>query len=214
MIGLRTGELTHIVLLGAHCDDLAIGMGGTLLHICESNPGLQVTAYIATGGDTLRHAEEEAALAALCPGAHLTVRVDQFADGYLPSHFPELKRALHEVAATTGDAELVFCPTREDRHQDHRTLAELTPTVFRDHLLLHYEIIKWEADLPQPQLYVPLSEEIATAKAAAITTPYPSQQAKDWFSARTFLALAAVRGVQARSSYAEAFVIDKALLTL
>ena len=106
----------------------------------------------------------------------------------------------------------MFGPYRGDAHQDHRVLAELLPTEFRDHLILGYEILKWESDPPRPTLFHPLATEVAEEKARLLLKHYPSQAARDWFDEESFLGLSRIRGVQCRSRHAEAFVMEKAML--
>jgi len=145
MIPLSTGVLTEIAVVAAHCDDIAIRMGGTLLTLCRNGPGLRVRGLVLSGGDTEREAEELDALAAFCPGADAEVMVLDIPDGRAPAHWERIKTHLREFrGACTPD--VVF--GRDDAHQDHRLLAELLSTEFRDHLLLGYEVLKWEADKP------------------------------------------------------------------
>ncbi|APU23839.1 PIG-L deacetylase family protein [Actinoalloteichus sp. GBA129-24] len=208
MRGLRLTDVREIAILGAHCDDIAIGAGGTLLNLCRSVPGLRVTAMVLTGADTAREVEEKSALTAFCPGARLDLRVLSLPDGRVPAHWQAVKDAL-EILRTDCDPDLVIGPAPHDQHQDHRVLATLVPTVFRDHLVLGYEILKWDADLAQPSVYLPMTESVAKAKAELLVEHYPSQGTRSWFDAETFLALAKVRGVQSRSTHAEAFFTNK-----
>ncbi len=213
MIELVPGARREIAVLGAHCDDIAIGMGGTLLTLVRANPGIRVRALVLTGAGTAREAEERAALAAFCAGADLTVTVLGFPDGRTPEHWGEVKTAVAQFRRTT-EPDVVFAPQRRDAHQDHRLLAELVPTEFRDHLVLGYEILKWETDTPQPHLFSPLTSDIADAKVRLLHEHYPSQVGWDWFDEASFLALSRLRGVQCRHTDAEAFVLEKALLGL
>jgi LmbE family N-acetylglucosaminyl deacetylase len=128
----RLGEL---VLLGAHCDDIPIGAGGTVLTLCRSHPGLRVRALVLSGGGTPRETEERAALAAFCPGADLEVTVLDMPDGRLPTHWEWAKERLEDFRRRC-EPDLVLAGHRGDDHQDHRELARLVPTVFRDHLAL------------------------------------------------------------------------------
>jgi LmbE family N-acetylglucosaminyl deacetylase len=149
VLSLLPERLDRIQLLGAHCDDIAIGAGGSLLELCRAHPGVAVSALVLTGGGSLREEEERAALAAFCPGANLDVTVLDLPDGRVPTRWERAKGALEEVRAH-GEPDLVLAPSPHDAHQDHRTLAKIAPTVFRDHLTLGYEILKWESDLAQP----------------------------------------------------------------
>lgn len=213
VIELHVGAIDEIALLAAHCDDIAIGMGGTLLTLSGRRPGLRVRALVLTGAGTERESEERSALAALTPGADLKVSVLGFPDGRIPEHWNAVKEALAAFRRESRAA-VVFAPQRADAHQDHRMLATLAPTEFRDHLLLGYEIIKWETDTPVPTVFHPLSDETARAKAELIEAHYLSQCPHDWCDQETFLALARIRGVQCRHRYAEGFVLEKATINL
>ncbi|MCV7178483.1 PIG-L deacetylase family protein [Mycolicibacterium sphagni] len=210
---LSTGAVSEIAVVGAHCDDIAIGMGGTLLSLCADNAGLRVHALVLSGGGTEREAEERAALDAFCRGASLNVTVLNLPDGRAPAHWEAVKMALHDFRQTCDPA-IVFGPQRHDAHQDHRLLAELVPTEFRDHINLGYEILKWETDTPQPNVFVPLAFGVAEEKARLLCKYYQSQVMHDWFDEEAFLGLTRLRGVQCRSRHAEAFTAEKISLRL
>ncbi|MFF4774468.1 PIG-L deacetylase family protein [Microtetraspora fusca] len=213
MIALRPGPLTRIAALAAHCDDIAIGAGGTLLTICAARPGLRVDALVLSGGGTEREEEERAALAAFCPGADLRLTVGKLPDGRLPAHWEEAKAAVEELRAC-GDPDLLLAPNRADAHQDHRGLAELVPTAFRNHLALGYEIAKWDGDLGRPSIYQPLADEVAEEKVALLLRHYPSQRHRPWYDREAFLGLARLRGIECHARYAEAFHVTKLTLDL
>lgn len=208
---LSPGSIGEIALLAAHCDDIAIGAGGTLLTLAESNPGLTVHALVLTGGGSAREVEEKAALESFLPGAEVHLTVTDIPDGRSPAYWDAAKDTLARFRRTC-DPDVVFGPQRHDAHQDHRQLAELAPTEFRDHAIFGYEILKWESDLPTPTFYSPLSENIARRKSDLLHSGYPSQTDKDWFDAEAFLGLARIRGVQCKSRYAEAFVVEKTVI--
>ncbi|GAB3133872.1 PIG-L family deacetylase [Tsukamurella serpentis] len=210
---LETGPLSEIAVLGAHCDDIAIGMGGTLLQLSQANRGLRVRAFVGSGGGTEREQEERAALAAFTPEAQLHVTVYDLPDGRAPGHWERAKDQLAQFRRSCAP-DLVFAPHRGDAHQDHRQLAELVPTEFRDHLILGYEILKWETDTPRPTVFNPLSAYAAMAKARLLGEHYPSQVGRDWFDDESFLGLARLRGIQCRATYAEGFVLEKAIVRL
>ncbi len=172
MIRLGAGRLERVVAVGAHCDDIAIGAGGTLLTLCRAHPGLRVDALVLSGGGTEREQEEQQALAAFCPGADLRLTVDKLPDGKLPAHWAEAKAAVEELRART-EPDLVLAPRTEDAHQDHRGLAKLMTTAFRDHLVLGYEIVKWDGDLGRPVVYQPLAPETAEDKVRLLQEHYP-----------------------------------------
>jgi LmbE family N-acetylglucosaminyl deacetylase len=211
VLSLLPERLDRMLLLGAHCDDIAIGAGGALLELCRAHPGVMVTALVLTGGGSLREEEERAALAAFCPGAKLDVMVLDLPDGRVPTRWERAKLALEELR-THGEPDLVLAPSAHDAHQDHRTLAELVPTVFRDHLTLGYEILKWDGDLAQPTAYLPLAEPVLREKIAKLHEHYGSQRDRVWFDAETFGGLARIRGVQCGARYAEAFHVEKLVL--
>jgi LmbE family N-acetylglucosaminyl deacetylase len=211
VLSLLPERLDRMLLLGAHCDDIAIGAGGALLELCRSHPGVVVSALVLTGGGSLREEEERAALTAFCPGAQLDVTVLDLPDGRVPTRWERAKLALEELR-THGEPELIFAPSPLDAHQDHRTLAELVPTAFRDHLILGYEILKWDGDLAQPGVYLPLGEPVLREKIAKLHEHYGSQRDRSWFDAEVFGGLARVRGVQCHARYAEAFHVAKMVL--
>jgi len=211
MLSLLPERLDRMTLLGAHCDDIAIGAGGTLLELCRAHPGVTVTAMVLTGGGSLREEEERAALAAFCPGAKLEVIVHDLPDGRVPVRWERAKQAVEELRRS-GEPDLVLGPSAHDAHQDHRTLAKIIPTVFRDHLALGYEILKWESDLSQPTVFLPLAEPVLREKIAKLHEHYGSQRDRTWFDHETFAGLARVRGVQCHARYAEAFHVSKLVL--
>jgi len=217
MRALVPDVLDELVLLAAHCDDIAIGAGGTVLTLCRAHrdPGaarpLRVRALVLSGGGTPREDEERAALNAFCPGADLAVTVLDMPDGRLPHHWQWAKEQL-EAFRRTCEPDLVLAGHRGDDHQDHRELARLVPTVFRDHLALGYEILKAEPDLAQPPLLLPLESDVVDEKCRLLWEHYPSQRARGWFDDETFRGLARVRGVQGGVRYAEGFHLTRALL--
>nr|WP_218844213.1 PIG-L family deacetylase [Naumannella cuiyingiana] len=210
---MRPGPLARVAVLGAHCDDIAIGAGGSLLTLCRANPGVIIDALVLSGAGTEREAEERAALAAFCPGAELRLTVADLPDGRMPG---EWARAKSLVAAhrRTGDPDLVLAPQRRDAHQDHRLLAELVGQEYRDHLVLGYEIVKYETDLPTVSVHVALEPTVVGEKIALITEHYPSQHGRSWFDDEAFRAVLRIRGVQAQARHAEGFVLEKAVLDL
>ncbi|MGH3565079.1 MAG: PIG-L deacetylase family protein [Pseudonocardia sp.] len=211
MLSLLPERLDRMLLLGAHCDDIAIGAGGALLELCRAHPGVIVTALVLTGGGSLREEEERTALEAFCPGVCLEVTVLDLPDGRVPTRWERAKLALEEIRVHVNP-DLIFAPALHDAHQDHRTLAKLVPTAFRDHLTLGYEILKWDGDLSQPTAYLPLAEPVIRDKIAKLHQHYGSQRDRSWFDADVFGGLARVRGHQCNARYAEAFHLSKLVL--
>ncbi|MFD8419714.1 PIG-L deacetylase family protein [Streptomyces sp. NPDC059466] len=213
MIRLGAGRLDRIVAVGAHCDDIAIGAGGTLLTLCLARPGVRVDALVLSGGGGEREQEERAALTAFCPGADLRLTVLKLPDGRMPAHWDEAKAAVEELRLRT-EPDLVLAPRTDDAHQDHRGLARLLPTAFRDHLVLGYEIVKWDGDLGRPAVYQPLTPEAAEEKVRLLEEHYPSQRHRSWYDREAFLGLARIRGIECNARYAEAFAVTKLMLDL
>lgn len=204
-------SLNSVAVIGAHCDDIAIGIGATLMEITRDNPDVVIHALVLTGGGTHREVEEKNAFAALCPATDVRLTIADLPDSRLPDHWGEAKQQLAEFRRDC-QPDMVFGPQRNDFHQDHRLVAELIPTEFRDHLVLSYEIVKWESDLLNPTLYLPIPSATARRKTELLSECYPSQSDRDWFDNEVFLGLMRVRGVQCRSRYAEAFTVEKAVL--
>jgi LmbE family N-acetylglucosaminyl deacetylase len=170
-------------------------------------------AFVATSTPE-RSAESRAALADLVAPAQIDIQIAELRDTRLPADFDALKDHLGAQAAQPWD--LVLCPHADDAHQDHALIGRLAPTAFRNHLILRYEIPKWDGDLGslRPNLYVPLSPERMQRKWAVLDEHYSSQRSRDWWDYETVSALARLRGVECRSAYAEAFRVDKMTLGL
>lgn len=206
------GRPISVLAVGAHPDDIEIGAGGTLLTLAETRPGLAVH-YVVLTGTPDRHAEARDAAAAFLPGADLTVELHDLPEGRLPAAWAQAKDTLEEVAQRDRP-DLIIAPSTNDAHQDHRTVAEILPTVFRDALYLAYEIPKWDGDLGRPSLYSPLSADVAQRKVELLHKCFPSQRHRDWWDDEVFLGLARLRGMECRAPYAEAFTCTKGLLGL
>jgi LmbE family N-acetylglucosaminyl deacetylase len=211
MIALTPVSLDSVAVIGAHCDEIAIGAGATLIEIGRYKPDVVVHALVLTGGGTDREVEEKNAFAAICPSTDVRLTVADLPDGQLADHSEMVRQHLAEFRRDC-QPNMVLGPQRGDHHQDHGLVAELIPTEFPDHLVLGYEILKWESDLPNPTLYLPIPSETAHQKTRLIAQCYPSQSGRGWFDDEAFLGLMRVRGVQCRARYAEAFTVEKAIL--
>lgn len=209
-LDLRGGPC-HVVALGAHPDDIEIGCGGTLLRLAETVPHLTAELVIATGS-AQRVEEAHQAAALFLPGCDVRVTTADLPDGRLPTRWEQVKDLLEDVARRRSP-DLLLTPDPADAHQDHRTVAEIVPTVWRDHLVLRYEIPKWDGDLGRPTHYVPLSAEAMREKVHRLHKAFPSQVGRDWFDEETFTGLARLRGMECRAPYAEAFSVAKVALT-
>lgn len=213
MTAMNMGEVSSVALVGAHCDDVAIGAGATLLQLTRRNPRIVVNALVLSGANTEREVEEKNAFAAMCGTAEVRLTVADLPDGGLPGHWGKVKQRLAQFRRSC-EPDLVIGPQRGDAHQDHRLLAELIPTEFRGHLTLGYEILKWESDLPTPNVYQTVPADVAAAKVALLHECYASQTERPWFDEEAFLGLMRIRGVQCRNRYAEGFVAEKTVLNI
>lgn len=198
-----------ILCLGAHSDDIEIGCGGTILRLAHQYPNC-VFHWVVFSADGVRAAEAQHA-AALFAGTK-AVRgplLKSFKDGFLPFVGVEVKAIFEELKVISPD--IIFTHNRKDAHQDHRLVAELTWNTFRDHLILEYEIPKYDGDLGQPSLFVPLETGLCEKKVRYIMDAFQSQHSKRWFRPDTFLSLMRLRGMEcnAPSGYAEAFYCRK-----
>jgi LmbE family N-acetylglucosaminyl deacetylase len=209
VLGAPGAPLT-ILCLGAHCDDVEIGCGGTLLRLLAERPGSTVH-FVALASTPERERETRAAAGELLDGAsHREITVKAFRDGYFPFVGAEIKEFLEELKRGVRP-DLILTHDRRDRHQDHRFVAELTWNTFRDHLIAEYEIPKYEGDLATPNLYVPLTQADAQRKIGVLMRSFKSQARRSWFRPETFEALLRLRGIEcnAPEGFAEGFHVSK-----
>lgn len=203
----------QILCLGAHSDDIEIGCGGSILRLAEMYPNCAFH-WVVFSAIGVREAEARQAAAQFVPGDRLRgPHLKTFADGFMPFSGAEVKRAFEELKQIVNP-DLIFTHNRKDSHQDHRLLAELTWNTFRDHLILEYEIPKYDGDMGQPSLFVPLSLDQCEKKIRYLIDSFQSQGQKRWFEPETFRALMRLRGMECNSSsgYAEAFYSRKLIL--
>lgn len=205
------GRQPSVLAIGAHPDDIEIAAGGTLLSLAERHPGLHVR-YVLMTGTPERQLEARAAARAFTPGADLEVETHDLPDGRLPAVWGQVKEIM-AVLARSVRPDVILAPSPGDAHQDHRIVAEIVPTAFRDQLCLAYEVPKWDGDLTRPSTYFPLTDEIARRKVELLDKCYPSQHGRDWWDEETFLALARLRGMECRARYAEAFTCAKLVIS-
>jgi LmbE family N-acetylglucosaminyl deacetylase len=203
------GTRLSVLAIGAHPDDIEIGAGGLLLRLADSKPRVR---YVVLTGSEERHREASNAARAFNPQAQLDVELFDMPEGRLPAAWSDVKEILERVARSFSP-DLIVAPAAGDAHQDHRTTGEIVPTVFRDHLYFAYEVPKWDGDMPRPNTYVPLTDEVALRKAELLDKCFPSQRARDWWGEETFMALARLRGMECRARYAEAFTCSKLIVS-
>jgi LmbE family N-acetylglucosaminyl deacetylase len=203
-------RVRHVLALGSHSDDIEIGCGATVLSFTRTHPEVQVT-WVVLGAEGTR--EREARTSAerfLSSASHSEVVVHGFRDGYFPYIGGEVKDVFEELKSRV-EPDLIFTHARQDLHQDHRLVCELTWNTWRDHFILEYEIPKYDGDLGTPNVFVPVSAELAREKARLVLEAFQTQSAKHWFDEELFLGLMRARGMEGRSpsGYAEAFTCRK-----
>jgi LmbE family N-acetylglucosaminyl deacetylase len=216
MLALRLSDPPgplHVLCIGAHSDDIEIGCAATLLTLAERGYQLRVTWVVLSARDERAAEAKRSALALLGEPANVEVELAAFRDSYFPAEFESLKRHLGELRQRV-DPDVVFSHCLDDRHQDHRLVAELTWQAWRDHLILEYEIPKYEGDLGRPNVYVPVSRHSGQRKVDHLLANFGTQRSKGWFNAGTFDALMRLRGIECRASdgLAEAFIARKIVL--
>jgi LmbE family N-acetylglucosaminyl deacetylase len=207
-LNISDGPL-HVLCLGAHPDDIEIGCGGTLLGLAE-RPDARFTAMVLTGSGE-REDETTQAMQEFTPGAD--THFAHLVDGRLPTQWEDAKNALEELAASCRP-DVVLAPRTDDAHQDHRLVGDLASTVWRDALILHYEIPKWDGDLGSPHHFVAVPDDRARRKVELLNKYFPSQVSRDWWDDEMFLGLMRLRGMECRARYAEAFYCTKMLVDL
>jgi LmbE family N-acetylglucosaminyl deacetylase len=202
-----------LLVLGAHADDIEIGCGGTILRLAEMVPSAHVH-WIVLSGDGERGAEAEAsATDSLGDFASSKVAIERFRDGFFPYDGGAVKEYF-ETLKTEVSPDLVLTHQRADLHQDHRLVCELTWNTFRDQLVLEYEVPKWDGDFGSPNVFVPISEELAERKVQTLLRHFSSQRDKAWFTKDLFYATLRLRGMEsnAASGLAEGFYGRKVVL--
>jgi LmbE family N-acetylglucosaminyl deacetylase len=202
-----------VLCLGAHSDDIEIGCGGTILTLLERHAQVSVRWVVFSATAERAREARECAAAFLARAGERQVVVKGYRDGFFPFQGAQIKDDF-EALKREFSPDLVLTHYRDDRHQDHRLISDLTWNTFRDHLVLEYEIPKYDGDLGQPNLFIPLTESICTRKVQTLLENFRSQRAKQWFDEATFLAILRLRGMEANSPtrYAEAFYCRKAVL--
>jgi LmbE family N-acetylglucosaminyl deacetylase len=208
MFKLSLQPARRILCLGAHSDDIEIGAGGALLELTEGRSDLQVCWVVFSApGD--RAAEANAsANDFLSSVPNREIKVGSFRESYFPDEWTRIKEWIEEIKAEF-DPELVFTHFRNDRHQDHRVLSDLSWNTFRNHLILEYEILKYDGDLGQPNLFIPLSERSAQRKVDLLLKHFQTQTTKHWFTGDSFEAMHRLRGIECAMPRAEAFYCRK-----
>ena len=204
------GKVRRILCLGAHSDDIEIGVGGTLLKLAQQSPDLDIWWIVFSAPGQRAEEARQSADEFLSGVARREVKIGSFRESYFPSEWPSIKD-WYEQISLKFDPEIVFTHCRDDRHQDHRVLSDLAWNTFRNHLILEYEILKYDGDLGQPNLFIPLSEKLANRKVDLLLKHFQTQSTKHWFTRDTFDAMHRIRGIECASATgrAEAFYCRK-----
>jgi LmbE family N-acetylglucosaminyl deacetylase len=204
------GSVRRILFLGAHSDDNEIGAGGTLLKLLAEGSNLEVLWVVFSAPGPRAEEARKSAEEFLSGVSQHQIRIGSFRESYFPTDWSAIKEYFEEIK-TELDPDVIFTHYRHDRHQDHRVLSDLCWNTFRNHLILEYEILKYDGDLGQPNVFIPLSEEIAHRKINLLLKHFQSQSTKHWFTRDTFEAIHRIRGIECASSTgrAEAFYCRK-----
>ncbi|HZP07502.1 MAG TPA: PIG-L deacetylase family protein [Terracidiphilus sp.] len=205
-LNIHKNDRLNVLCLGAHSDDIEIGCGGTILRLIEEYPNCRLywVVFSATG---VRKAEAERGADLFAGSSRLEkLLLKEYPDGFMPFAGAEIKSTFEEMKKIVSP-DVVFTHNRKDAHQDHRLLSDLTWNTFRNHCVLEYEIPKYDGDLGQPNIFVPLKDGTRRTKVEHLMETFQSQRSKAWFQESTFFALMRLRGMEcnAASGYAEAF---------
>ena len=209
----KQGTSLNVLCVGAHCDDIEIGCGGSVLKLIESYPSSEFTWVVLSSDDQRREEAEQSAADFLAGTRKKKVIIKLFRDGFFPFIGGDIKEYF-EFLKRDVNPDLIFTHLRSDLHQDHRLVSELTWNTFRDHLILEYEVPKYDGDLGTPNVFVHLEERHCQKKLTNIMTHFQSQAGNQWFTEETFRAILRLRGIEsnATSRYAEAFYCRKQVL--
>jgi LmbE family N-acetylglucosaminyl deacetylase len=211
---LPRNQSPKMLFLGAHSDDIEIGCGGTVIELLRQYPGAHVHWIVLSAVGARAGEARRAARLLLRGAAQRTVIVKEFRESYFPSEYPAIKSFFEEIKrAVTPD--VVFVHSRDDLHQDHRVLGELAWNTFRDHVILEYEIPKFDGGLGSPSVFIPLRAATARRKVDILMKVFGTQRSKRWFTPETFRGLMRLRAIEcnAPDGWAEAFYSRKLVLS-
>ena len=205
--------LQRLLAIGAHSDDIEIGCAGTVMRLLRHNPGIEVWWMVLSAHGDRRQEAQSSAEAMLSTVTRHSIVIHSFRDGFLPYEGAAVKEQFEHVKAHF-QPDLILTHSGHDAHQDHRIVSELTWNTFRDHLILEFEIPKYDGDFGSPNFFVPLEEELVEKKIEHLSRSFPSQRAKRWFGSDLFRSVLRLRGMEcnAPSLYAEAFYSRKVVV--
>jgi LmbE family N-acetylglucosaminyl deacetylase len=211
----RPSQELSVLCLGAHADDIEIGCGGTLFQLLSERSRVRIHWMVLSAEGVRAREARRSASRILRRAAGHHVEIMAFRDGFLPYEATAVKEAFEQLKRVVKP-DLVFTHFRDDRHQDHRLVSDLTWNTFRDHLILEYEVPKYDGDLGHPNFFVPLGAAARRQKLSLLKTAFPSQAGRPWYSESTFDAVLRLRGIEsgAPEGYAEAFHCRKQIVSL
>lgn len=213
MLTLLPKDLNTVLCIGAHCDDIEIGCGATMLQLADQRPDLTFYWVVLASNPVRAQEAQRSAALFLNNAKHKTVVVKEFRNGYFPYLGAQLKEYFEQLKTLVAP-DLIFTHYSADLHQDHRVVAELTWNTFRNHFILEYEIPKYDGGLGSPNVFVPVTQQQGVVKIDHLLSCFESEASKHWFTRETFSALLRLRGVEcnAASGYAEAYYCRKVVL--
>jgi LmbE family N-acetylglucosaminyl deacetylase len=217
LVSLEFQRTSHtplrVLCLGAHSDDIEIGCGGLILRLLGQRRRVELDWMVFSAAAAREHEARQSAALFLRGAARQRVTIHGFRDGFFPYDGGEIKK-IFETLKDEARPDLILTHYRDDRHQDHRVLSELTWNTFRNHFILEYEIPKFDGDLGAPNCFVPLKRSACLRKVKYLNAVFGSQRDKHWFSEETFMALMRLRGMECRAAdgYAEAFYARKLVI--
>ena len=206
----KAGSPLKVLCLGAHADDIEIGCGGTVLKLLETFRDIMVYWVVLSANAIRKKEAEESAGVFLADVKEKNIAIKNFRDGFFPYGGAEIKEYFEELKGQV-DPDLIFTHYRMDLHQDHRLISELTWNTFRNHLILEYEILKYDGDLGCPNFFVPLTHSICDRKIKYLFDVFKSQHENHWFTDETFRSTLRIRGIESNAPHgcAEAFYCRK-----
>jgi LmbE family N-acetylglucosaminyl deacetylase len=204
------GDRLSVLCLGAHPDDIEIGAGATLLSWMDQGIRLNVHWCVLSAPGMREQEARTSATDFLAAAVTRQIEILAFRDGFFPEQGEQIK-LWFEALKKRVSPDVILAHRSDDAHQDHRQVARLVWNTFRDHLVLEYEIPKWDGDMAKPNLYMPVSAATIQRKIELLISHFGSQRSKQWFDSETFAGLARLRGMECRAPerYAEAFVARK-----
>ncbi len=210
---LRKNRPLKVLCLGAHSDDIEIGCGGTILRLVNEYDPLHAFWVVFAANDVRKAESERSANLFLSKASKKDIIVKNFKESFFPYVGDEIKD-FFEVLKSKFNPDIVFTHYRNDLHQDHRLISELTWNTFRDHLILEYEVIKYDGDLGTPNFFVHLDEQTCREKISFLIDSFKSQQSRDWFTKDAFMSILRIRGIESRApkNHAEGFYCRKSVI--